>query len=345
MPRNSATSWLSVRGGSAAGTRLVAYVTGFDGQTVRAATSAVGYEPSSPVTLVPECVVQLDELPRNERGKLDRAALPPPPDRSTAFVPARDDWEAVMSILWSEVLDVSEVGRHDDFFELGGDSLAAEELLARLNKDYEVPVESQVLVAAPTLAEFCRRAIRRHDQEIPTLVPVKASGSRPPLFCVAGGGGVGLGFLSLARHLPEEQPLWALQEHGLEAKRSIPDWSVRRIAARHIKALRTVQPVGPYHLAGHSFGGVVAFEMAHQLTREGQRVALVIVLDSFAPDPAVLRSTTAAAPRARSSDLVLLAGHRCHTDAWSPATTCAFIDRRSALAAVTVDARGLAARW
>ena len=94
-------------------------------------------------------------------------------------------------------------------------------------------------------------------------------------------------FLPLARRLGDEQPVWALQEAGREQAR-FEDWSVRRMARRHVAALRTVAPAGPYLLAGYSFGGVVAFEMAHQLRAAGDEVALLIALDSFAPHPSAL---------------------------------------------------------
>ncbi len=270
------------------GTRLVAYVAFHDGQDVRAASLRRSLRSYLPAYMVPESVVALSELPRNERGKLDRAALPPPPERPTESESPRDNWESVLCDLWADVLDLEDVARDDDFFELGGDSLAAEELLARLATEYGTQVESHVLVAAPTVAQFADQARREQDPTHPTLVPVKPGGSRPPLFCAAGGGGLGLGFLPLSKRLPQEQSVWGLQARGLEARWSIPDWSVRSIAARHVKALRSVQPQGPYHLAGHSFGGLVAFEMAHQLHAAGQEVALLVILDSFAPDPATM---------------------------------------------------------
>jgi thioesterase domain-containing protein len=83
---------------------------------------------------------------------------------------------------------------------------------------------------------------------------------------------------------------------------------VRRVAARHVTALRSVQAHGPYHLAGHSFGGLVAFEIAHQLCDAGERVALLAILDSFAPDPALIpRPQTPGLP-GKLKDLVALAG-------------------------------------
>ncbi len=292
------------------GTRLIAYVTGYDGRTVRPAAVRRWLRSRVASYMVPEYVVQLDELPRNERGKLDRAALPPPEGLSTDYVPPMNEWEDMLALLWSDILGVEKVGRDDDFFELGGDSLTTEELLAQLSNEYRVNVQSQVLVSSPTLAAFARRAVRSEHPAFPNLISVRPGGSRPPLFCVAGGGAIGLSFLPLARRLREDRPVWALQARGLEAKRAIPDWSVGRLAARHIEALRSVQRQGPYHLVGHSFGGIVAFEMAQQLRDAGQEVALLAVLDSFAPDqrPRAVPLSGSSSRLRRLAGLALIAG-------------------------------------
>ena len=120
---------------------------------------------------------------------------------------------------------------------------------------------SSLLVQAPTPAAFAARLRRRPDRVDGTLVPLQPDGTRPPLFVVAGGGGLGLALTGFARHLGPDRPTWALQAHALES-RGRPDFSVAAAARRHLRALRRVQPVGPYHLAGHSFGGLVALELA-----------------------------------------------------------------------------------
>jgi thioesterase domain-containing protein len=192
----------------------------------------------------------------------------------------------VVADVWARVLFVDDVGLDDDFFELGGDSLAAEALIAAMTGDLGVPgarVTTSVLAQAPTVRSFAARVTREpagHD----VLIPIQTGGALPTLFVVAGGGGLGVAFLRLARHLGPDQPVMALQAHGME-RRGVPDWSVRAVARRNIAAMRSMQPRGPYHLAGHSFGGLVAFEMAHQLHRAGQEVGQLIILDSFPPDP------------------------------------------------------------
>jgi thioesterase domain-containing protein len=120
---------------------------------------------------------------------------------------------------------------------------------------------------------------------------------------VAGAGGLGVGLVPLAKQLGPDQPTYALQAHALE-RRGIPDWSVRATARRHVRTVREVQPHGPYHLGGHSFGGLVSLEMAHQLREAGEDVDLLVVLDSFPPDPALQPSQPAMSLKRRARDVV-----------------------------------------
>jgi len=240
-----------------------------------------------PSHMVPEGIVFMEALPRTDRGKLDRTALPEPPTVKVGQgTDNLSEWEEVVRALWCSVLTLPEIGLDDDFFELGGDSLAAEGLMSRMASELGVPpseAQTTVLVQAPTLREFAERVTRKVDADNQTLIPLRAKGTRPPLFLFTGGGGLGVTMVPLVRHLPDDQPVYALQAHGLEA-RGVPDWSVRAAARRHIATLRAVQPRGPYYIGGHSFGGVLSMEVAHQLREAGHEVALLVVLDSFPPD-------------------------------------------------------------
>jgi thioesterase domain-containing protein len=241
-----------------------------------------------PGHMVPETIVFLTALPRTERGKLDRAQLPPPPPVQVGAEPV-SEWERLVAQVWARALELDEVGRDADFFELGGDSLAAEALASMCVTDLGVPaadVTPALLAEAPTLAEFARRLKRRPDRRNGTLTALQPAGSQIPLFMVAGGGGLGVGFVPVVRHLSADQPAWALHSHALE-RRGLPDWSVEAAARRNLSIIRKVQARGPYYLAGHSFGGLVALEMAQRLLRSGEEVGLLVVLDSFPPDPAL----------------------------------------------------------
>ena len=240
-----------------------------------------------PAHMVPPTIVLLDALPRTERGKIDRSALPEPP-RLVAGSAGQEfsAWERLVAQVFEKALCLEDIGLDDDFFELGGDSLAAEALITHMIEGLGVHAEdatTALLVSAPTVRRFAAQ-LTRTPQRNDVLVPVRASGRRRPLFVVAGGGGLGVAFLWLARHLGEDQPVWALQAHGIE-RRALPDRSVVAIARRNVAAIRRVQPHGPYLVAGHSFGGLIALEMAQQLRAAGADVAKLIILDSYPPDP------------------------------------------------------------
>lgn len=238
-----------------------------------------------PDWMVPQSLVLLDELPRTERGKLDRAALPEPAGRSTDTVPA-DQWEALVSAVWCQVLHLEGVGRDESFAELGGDSLAVEEMLAKLAED-GVDLRGSDLAAAPTMAEFAARvrAATTPRTDSSAAEGVMASlrrGPGVPVYCFSGAGGPAYLFTDLARHLGGDHPVTAFQVRGLE-RRAIPDWSVRRAARRYVDLIAAERPPGPVVLIGHSLGGLFALEAAHLLRERGYGVELTVMLDTLLP--------------------------------------------------------------
>jgi len=265
--------------------RLVAYVV--CSAALKSATVTIRRYLRSklPAYLVPSAIVLLPALPRNERGKVDRGALPPAPARAPIVKGEnRNHWETTICDLYAQVLGVEEVGIHDDFLELGGDSLLAEELLAEMQSRLGVSLPTSVLVEAPTVAELAVRAgaAQRDVVAHPTCVPLNSSGTKPPVFCIAGAGGLAINFLALARRLGPDQRVYGLQAYGLE-NRAVPDWSVERHAKRHLSIIRVIQPHGPYYISGFSFGGLVAMEIAHLLEAIGETVALLTLFDTTLP--------------------------------------------------------------
>ncbi len=269
------------------GTRLVAYLVA-DTSSVDAGAIRAALRRALPSHMVPEGIVFLDALPRSERGKIDRSALPEPP----AAARVEEDgtmshFEQLVAMIWAKVLDVDHVGHDDDFFALGGDSLATEELMTRISEELNIPAERMhtgLLAQAPVLRDFAARLTDGDTAPNGALVTLQEEGSREPIFVVAGAGGLGIAFVGMARRLGADRPAYALQSPVIES-RGWPERSVEEMARRHIERIRAIQPHGPYHLAGHSFGGIVAFEMAHQLRALGEEVALLAILDSFPPDP------------------------------------------------------------
>jgi amino acid adenylation domain-containing protein len=242
-----------------------------------------------PDYMIPARFVQLDNIPLTPGGKIDRRNLPEPGVASLAtgqeWAAPRDQVELRLTRIWQKVLDTQAVGIHDNFFELGGHSLLAVRLMALLRQEFgrELPLSS--LFRNSTIAAMAANLRRNAPFMAATpLVAIQPEGCQPPLFCPHPVGGNVLCYVRLAHHLGSDQPVYGLQYPGLEDEYRL-DLSVAEMAQHYIEAMRTVQAQGPYYLAGWSFGGVVAFEMACQLQRGGERVALLALLDSWAPVP------------------------------------------------------------
>jgi amino acid adenylation domain-containing protein len=272
--------------------RLVAYLAGPAGQAGEISPQELRRELRErlPEYMVPAAFVPLAALPRNPSGKVDRKALPAPEwqgregERGAAGLPLppRDELELRLVGMWKEILGVQPVGVLDDFFALGGHSLLAARLAARIRTRLgrELPLAS--LLRAPTVAGLAA-LLRLGDEpaERRALVEIQPGGDRRPLFAVHPVGGEVLCYLDLARALGPLQPVFGLQAGALAGETKEP--TIEAMAAAYLAEIRTVQPQGPYRLAGWSMGGLVAFEMARQLTRRGEAVELLAVIDVPAP--------------------------------------------------------------
>jgi pyochelin synthetase len=182
--------------------------------------------------------------------------------------------------IWEELLGRQPIGIQEDFFEVGGDSLTAMTLLVRIAQETKYTLPAGGILQAPTiekLADFLQQQAVA-DTWSP-LVPIQASGSRPPFFCVHPAGGNVLCYVQLAQSLGPDQPFFGLQAAGVDGIRP-PLTSVEEMADEYIAAIRRVQPRGPYFVGGWSVGGIVAFEMAQQLVEQGEEIASVVLIDS-----------------------------------------------------------------
>ncbi|MBN3896548.1 MAG: amino acid adenylation domain-containing protein [Nostoc sp. NOS(2021)] len=243
-----------------------------------------------PEYMVPKAFVMLDSLPLTASGKVDRLALTEldsPASRfiDKTFIAPRTPTESTLAKIWAEVLNVERVGIHDNFFDLGGDSLLTVRLLKQINKQFEYELPLSSLFLNPTI-ESLATSLSSETDSLPwsPLVPIQPAGLSPAFFCVHPIFGVVFPYYELAHHLGKNQPFYGLQPIGLDGKTS-PLTNIEDMANHYIEALRRVQPKGPYFLGGWSFGGWVAFEMAQQLQKSGEEVALLAVLDTLAPIP------------------------------------------------------------
>jgi amino acid adenylation domain-containing protein len=268
------------------GHRLVAYVVPLPGSTPTAAQLRRDVGRRLPTTMVPSAVVFLDSLPLTERGKLMPAALPPAPAPVRRPYRAPTGAEARLAELFEDVLGVDHVGRDDDFFDLGGDSLGVVELVAAIHERFGVDAVASTVLDAPTVASLAPRLGHRRDRHSSVVVPLHVAGGGTPVFCFTGGGAPALSLRVLAEALAaaggEVHPFYALQPHGLE-ERASPDRTIGAAARRGLHAIRSTRPTGPFILGGYSFGATVAFDLASRMEADGLRVPLLVVLDTLAP--------------------------------------------------------------
>jgi thioesterase domain-containing protein len=237
--------------------------------------------------MVPERFVTVDSLPHTTSGKIDRRALADVDESSSEGASGEstlplDAMEIEIAEVWSEVLGVARIGRGQHFFlDLGGHSLLALRLLGRAGAQWPEVPDLATFLADPTI-EGMAAAIRAVAPTTAGVVRMNSRGTRRPLFIVHPALGSALCFVELARSLGADRPLIAFQAPGLEGDARTEDDLVA-LARRHVVALRSEQPSGPYLLAGYSFGGVVAYEMARQLHDMCAEVEQLIVLDTIAP--------------------------------------------------------------
>ncbi|CAL9664630.1 amino acid adenylation domain-containing protein [Streptomyces sp. enrichment culture] len=260
--------------------RLVGYVTGdADPADVRAALAR-----RLPEHLVPAAVVVLAEFPLSPSGKLDRRELPAPVFGGDAGArsPASPR-EAALVRLFAEVLQVAGAGPDDAFFDLGGTSLLAVRLVARVREEFGTELTIGSLFEAPTPAALAARletAGAAGDDALGVVLPLRTEGDRTPLFAVHPAGGLAWCYAGLAARLGPQQPVYGLQARGLMGDERLP-CTLQEEAEDYARQIRGIQPHGPYRLLGWSVGGVLAHTVAVLLRRAGEEVELLALLDAF----------------------------------------------------------------
>jgi amino acid adenylation domain-containing protein len=292
--------------------RLVGYVVpggdgaGGDGAGLDAGTLREYLAGLLPEYMVPAAVVVLDALPVTVNGKLDKAALPAPD--FAGLVTARDPRTAVEEIvcgLFAEILGLERVGPDDSFFELGGDSLLAMRLIARIRSvlEADMPIRGMFTATPAAIAELVEisqgaqtaldveaelrgalvpetagTAINQSDFDV--LLPIRTEGSQPAIFCMHPGEGISWRYMGLAKHIPADYPIYGLQARGLVKDEQLPR-SIEEMAEDYANQIQSVQPAGPYYLLGWSFGAVVAHAVATRFQQQGEQVDILASLDGY----------------------------------------------------------------
>lgn len=260
---------------------LVAWVVparGVDEAAVRSAAEGAMRAP-----MVPGRIVLIDALPQLPNGKLDRRALPDPPaqDPHADRADARTETEAALTHIWERILGIATISVDSDLVSLGAQSLDVAWALVRIEEDLGVRVPMGAVIDVRSIADLAEvvDGLRRGSSPTSGLVEVqRGEPGRPRLYMVHDLHGSAYGLRQLAPHLGTDQPLWGFESPYLEAHPP-PFRSLETLALRYVTELRRVQPEGPYHLAGYSFGGVLAFEIARQLVQDGDEVPVLVVVD------------------------------------------------------------------
>ena len=256
--------------------------------------------------------IALTELRRFFSDEITSHAVPPRANQaskqgSTSYA---NEIEATIAAYWTDLLGVESVEPGDEFFALGGHSLAAVRLFAKVRKQFGVDLPLASLFEARTLRQFAGMVVERlgtipdsaRQASASAMAPPTASGTngqvssdwtplvminrgdaaRAPFFCVHGGGGNVLNFNEVSKALGQHQPFYGLQARGVDGRQR-PLSSVEAMASSYLEAIRKVQPEGPYFIGGYSAGGVIAFEMTRRLMDQGERVELLVLFDSVSP--------------------------------------------------------------
>ncbi|WP_025715888.1 non-ribosomal peptide synthetase, partial [Paenibacillus sp. 1-18] len=255
--------------------QLCAYFTADEQLTVREIRGVLSA--TLPGYMIPSVFVQLDRIPLTANGKIDRKALPAPDTAlhtGTAYVAPRTDVERLLATIWQEVLEISQVSVHDDFFTLGGHSLKVLELVRKIHlaTDIELPIRS--VLEFPTIEEQAL-ALLKSDLQSKADSPIIRLNERGPvsIFCFPPMLGYGLSFAELAKQLDQDAVVY-----GLEFIDDARD--EQEMLARYVDLIVSTQAQAPYVLLGYSMGGNLAHKVAVSLERRGHAVSDIFMVDS-----------------------------------------------------------------
>ncbi len=238
------------------------------------------------------------EIPASQPQALEVKREPTPSAPVTVSTPVaavspasvgrpRTDVEQRVTAIWRNLLGVDSIAPDDDFFEIGGSSLLAARVFAQIDKEFGRLLPLSTLFEAPTVRKLAALLTpveivttpKSEAPKSPSLVQLRGGGSEPPLFFIHAEGGNVLGYRNIVKHLPNERPVYALQAQGLTDGLE-PRNTVEALATAYLREIRTVQPKGPYHIGGWCLGGMVAYEMAQQLSEAGEETALLAMIQT-----------------------------------------------------------------
>ena len=239
-----------------------------------------------PEYMVPGAWVELDSLPLTSNGKIDKKSLPNFNDKEQAkgqFSAPRNPTDKILVDIWQRAFGLKKIGIDDHFFERGGHSLIAVEIITDFDKQTGKNLPLAILYKYPTIRQFVDALdeTASSDKIWKSLVPIKSSGTKMPVYIVHGDGLNVLNFSLLANYVDADQPLYGLQAHGLNGDEPAQD-DMTEIARHYIREILEHNPNGPYAIGGYSFGGYIAIEMRRQMEAMGKEVKLLAMFDTNA---------------------------------------------------------------
>jgi len=234
--------------------------------------------------MIPSTYMVIDAIPLMPNGKIDRKSLPEPvinQQSSNEYEEPKTDTEIALSKICLKYIAINKIGVTDNLFELGIDSLVAVSIMVQIEKRYGKRLPLSILLKYPTIRQLALVIEdKAPDQSsYKSLIPIKPEGTKIPLYIIHG---IGLNLLNLYKmvsSLDNDQPVYGLQSIGLDGTIDPPD-TLEEIARFYNDEILKHDPVGPYAIAGYSFGGFIAFEMVKQLQQMGKEVKLLAMFDT-----------------------------------------------------------------
>ena len=260
-----------------------------------------------PRYMIPNAFVIINKMPLTVNGKIDKNAFPPPEREQfilhKSFKNPHTKNEILLTTIWQEILDVKEVSINDNFFDLGGQSLLALQLLQRVKQTFDIDIPLHILFEQTTIEELAKfiekithieiaGSSKKTKNSIPfidSLISLQPLGNKPPLFLIHPIGGAIFWYIPLVKYLDTDRPVFAIQDPGFSSTTALPFDSIEEMAAQYVKMIKHTYPHGPYLLSGASSGGVICIEMAKQLLASGSEVLFIGLFDSWVPHPDKLR--------------------------------------------------------
>ena len=236
-----------------------------------------------PLYMLPDNYIIMDKFPLTPNAKIDRKSFPKP---NSIIHRSNNQFnftvnERLIAEIWSEVLDLNNLVPTDDFFELGGHSLIAVKVMVDIEKATGVRLPLAILFENSTIQKLALQLDKNEcHEEWNSLIPIKKSGKKPPLYFIHGQGMNIIVFKSLLNEIENEQPLYGIQPKGLNPEVEPLD-SIESIAADYVREIVAANPDGPYSIVGYSAGGVIALEMVNQFQLIGKKVSFVGLLDTY----------------------------------------------------------------